>query len=147
VIGFIAISAVGLTIAGLSSWVLWVGVGMFVMLFHIPLASGISQAVFQTKVAPDVQGKVFAIRKMISRSVMPLAFLTAGFIADLLLEPWMAADGVLGSGFLGAILGTGPGRGIGLGFVFSGICLLIASSWAFASPRLRRLEVELPDEI
>lgn len=147
VIGFIAVAALGLTLAGISSLVLITGLGMFIMLFSIPLASGNSQAIFQTKIAPGVQGRVFAIRNMISRSVMPLAFLLAGFVADWLLEPWMKADGVLGSGFLGSFLGNGPGRGIGLGFVISGICLLVACAWAYANPRLRLLEDELPDAI
>ncbi len=147
VIGFIALSSVGLAVAGLSPLVVVTGIGMFIMLSSIPLASGTSQAVFQTKVAPQVQGRVFAIRNMISRSVMPLAFLLAGFIADFVLEPSMSVEGVLGSGFIGTLIGSGPGRGIGLGFVVSGLCLLAACAWAIANPRLRYLEEELPDEV
>lgn len=147
VIGFIALAGVGLTLTGLSPQVAFIGLGMFVMLFSIPLASGPSQAIFQSKVAPEVQGRVFAIRGMISRSIMPVAFFLAGPLADRILEPVMAVNGALGAGFLGNVLGSGPGRGIGLGFVLSGICLLLACGWAFANPRLRLLEDELPDAI
>jgi hypothetical protein len=147
VIGFIALCSAGLLLAGISSSVILIGAGLFLMLFSVPIASGSSQVIFQAKVAPDVQGRVFAIRSMISRSVTPLAFALAGPLADRLLEPLMAAQGALGSSFLGSLFGSGPGRGIGIGFVFSGLCLLAACALAYANPRLRLLEDELPDEI
>lgn len=147
VIGFIALCSAGLLLAGISSSVVLIGAGLFLMLFSVPIASGSSQVIFQAKVAPDVQGRVFAIRSMISRSVTPLAFALAGPLADRLLEPLMAAQGALGSSFLGSLFGSGPGRGIGIGFVFSGLCLLAACALAYANPRLRLLEDELPDEI
>ena len=147
VIGFISLCSVGLLVAGISSYVILIGAGLFLMLFSVPIASGSSQVIFQTKVAPDVQGRVFAIRSMISRSVTPLAFALAGPLADRLLEPLMAAQGAFGQGILGSLFGSGPGRGIGIGFVFSGLCLLVACAWAYANPRLRLLEDELPDVI
>ncbi|HLA98123.1 MAG TPA: MFS transporter [Anaerolineales bacterium] len=147
VIGFIALAGVGLALTGVSHLVVLIGFGMFVMLFSVPLASGPSQAIFQSKVAPQVQGRVFAIRSMISRSIMPLAFFLAGPLADRLLEPLMAVDGSLGAGLAGSLLGSGPGRGIGLGFVLSGLCLLAACGLAYANPSLRLLEDELPDVI
>jgi hypothetical protein len=147
IIGFIALSAVGLTLSGILPSIYAIIAGLFIMLFNIPLASGTSQAIFQTKVAPGVQGRVFAIRSMISRSITPLAFLLAGVLADQLLEPLMAPTGALGAGWLGSWFGSGAGRGIALGFVISGLCLLVACAWAYANPRLRLLEDELPDEV
>ena len=147
VIGAISLSAVGLALAGIRPSVWLVAAGMFILLFNVPLSSGVSQALFQAKVAPDVQGRVFATRAFISRSMMPLAFLISGPLADHVLEPLMAVDGVLGSGLLGAILGAGPGRGIGLAFVASGLLLLLVCGVVFANPRIRLLEDELPDVV
>lgn len=147
VIGFIAIAAVGLTLAGLSPHIAPILGGMFIMLDAIPLASGISQSLFQTKVAPNVQGRVFAIRGMIASSVTPLANAISGPLADLALEPSMQSGGILGGSFVGMLIGSGPGRGIGLGFVISGLILLAACLWAFANRRLRHIETDLPDEI
>lgn len=147
VIGAISLSAVGLALAGIRPSVWLVAAGMFILLFNVPLGSGVSQALFQAKVAPDVQGRVFATRAFISRSMMPLAFLISGPLADHVLEPLMAVDGVLGSGLLGAILGAGPGRGIGLAFVASGLLLLLVCGVVFANPRIRLLEDELPDVV
>jgi MFS family permease len=147
VIGFITLAAFGLVLAGLRPAVVFAGAGLFWMLFCIPLASGPSQAIFQTKVAPGVQGRVFAMRSMISRSMMPLAFLLAGPLADHLFEPLLREGGAWASSVVARVFGSGAGRGIGLMFVLSGIVLALASASAYANPRIRRVETELPDAI
>lgn len=144
-IGFLLIAAIGLLIAGLrpSPWV--IGGGIFIMMFCIPFGSTLSQTLFQTKVEPDVQGRVFSMRGMLSQSMMPLAFLAAGPLADQLFEPLMSEGGRLAQTILGTILGVGPGRGIGLLLVVSGLLLVVAGIIAFINPRIRLLEDELPD--
>ncbi|MCP4418974.1 MAG: MFS transporter [Chloroflexi bacterium] len=147
VIGFIALAAFGLFIAGLQSSVWVVAIGMFVLMFSVPFGSGASQAIFQSKVEPDVQGRVFSIRSMISRSMMPLAFLLAGPLADRFFEPLLHEGGALANGLIGNLLGTGSGRGIGLLFIISALVLWIASAAAFANPHIRNIETDLPDVI
>ena len=84
---------------------------------------------------------------MISRSMTPLAFLTAGPLADYLFEPAMREGGALAQTALGAWMGAGAGRGIGLMFVLSGVTLVVASAFAFANPRICRVEDELADAL
>lgn len=146
-VGFIALTSLGMVITGSTMSVFVIGLGMFVLMFFIPLASALSQAVFQTKVAPDVQGRVFAIRGMIAQSIMPLAYLVSGPLADRVFEPLMAENGGLAMTFVGTILGTGAGRGIGLMFILSGFLLITASALAYLNPRIRNLEEEIPDAI
>lgn len=147
VFGFIALGSLAVTAIGLRANPFWIGAGFFVFLFTVPIASGLSQAIFQTKVAPDVQGRVFAIRSLISRSIMPLAFLLAGPLADRVFEPLMRPGGALAERLPGMLLGVGPGRGIGLMFVISGLLLMVATTFAFLNPRIRNLESELPDAL
>jgi DHA3 family macrolide efflux protein-like MFS transporter len=147
IIGFVALASLGLVLVGLRASAPSVGAGLFVLLFFVPLASGPASAIFQSKVDLAVQGRVFAMRSMISRSMMPLAFLTAGPLADYVFEPWMAEGGVLASTFLGRLLGTGAGRGMGLMFIIAGLGGVLASALAYAHPRIRRVEDELPDAI
>ena len=147
VILFISNAAIGLAFAGLSPNFWMIGLGMSFMLINIPLASGLSQAVFQSKVSPNIQGRVFAARSMLSRAITPLAYLLAGPLADQILNPLMADDGVLGTGWVGKILGSGAGRGIGLGFVVAGFVLVLISMIVYANPRIRKLEDELPDAV
>ncbi len=144
-IGFIVLAVTGFIIAGMTPNPYLIGVGAFVLMFFVPLASGNSQVVFQTKVARDVQGRVFSVRSAISQSMMPLAFLTAGPLADRFFEPLMSEGGALASTFIGQWLGTGAGRGIGLMFIISGVVAIVTSALVYANPRIRNVEDELPD--
>ncbi len=146
VIGFIALGSLGLLITGLNPAVIFPAAGLFVLVFAVPLAAGPSQAIFQSKVAPEVQGRVFAMRSMISRSMMPLAFLLAGPLADQVFEPLMRPGGAL-AGSVGAVLGTGAGRGVGLMFVLAAVVLAGASLLAYLNPRIRNVEAELPEAV
>lgn len=147
VIGFIALAAIGLIVAGLEPSPWFIAAGGFILMFSVPFGSGISQAVFQNKVAPDVQGRVFATRSMISRSMMPLAFLLAGPLSDRVFEPLLGAGGAWAGTFLGDLVGTGQGRGIGFLFMICGTVLLLLCVAAWANPRIRYLEDELPDAL
>lgn len=147
VIGFVMLAWIGYIFAGLRADPFMIGIGIFVLMFFVPLASGNSQVVFQSKVAPEIQGRVFSVRSTISQSMMPIAFLTAGPLADKFFEPLMSEGGSLANTFVGHLLGTGAGRGIGLMFIISGIAALIISIIVYANPRIRNVEDELPDAI
>jgi DHA3 family macrolide efflux protein-like MFS transporter len=118
----------------------------FLYLLGFPIINACSQAIWQTKVAPDVQGRVFAMRQMIALSCMPLAQLAAGPLADFVFKPLLAAGGPL-AGSLGRIMGVGPGRGIGLLLMALGIANLLVLAAAWSYPRLRGVEDEVPDAI
>lgn len=146
VYAFIGLMGVGLIITGLRASAWTIGLGMFIMLGSVPLASGCSQVIWQSKVALGVQGRVFAIRGMIAHFMMPVAYLLAGALADSLFEPMMA-DGERLSQIFGPIIGVGPGRGIGLMQLLGGGLLLLVTAAAYLYPRMRLVEDELPDAI
>jgi DHA3 family macrolide efflux protein-like MFS transporter len=147
VIGLITLAVLGLVVAGLRANPLFPGIGFFILLFFVPIASGTSMAVWQAKVPPEMQGRVFSVRALISQSMMPLAFLIAGPLADYVFEPLMRDGGVLAKTFIGSLLGTGPGRGIGLMFVISGLLAISVSGLTYLNPHIRDVEQELPDAI
>ena len=70
-----------------------------------------------------------------------MAFLLAGTLADRVFEPWMADGGSP----LTSLLGSGPGRGIGLMFVLTGLFAIAVVLAAWNNPRIRNLESEVPD--
>lgn len=146
-IGFITIAVTGIVIAGLQPNPWLIGAGLFILMFSVPLASGNSQVVFQTKVPREIQGRVFSVRSTISQSMMPLAFLTAGPLADKFFEPLMRDGGALANTFIGQVIGTGAGRGIGLMAILAGLVGIIVSIFVYLNPRVRNLEDELPDAI
>lgn len=131
-------------VTGLRPYVPLVVVGFFLFNLAIPIMQSCSQAIWQAKVPVAAQGRVFAIRRMIATFTRPVAFLLAGPIADGLFEPALEPDGAL-AGIAGSIVGTGPGRGIGFLLVLLGLALVATAIWGMTSPRLMRIEDDLPD--
>lgn len=56
----------------------------------------------------------------------------------------MAADGLLADS-VGRLIGVGPGRGISLLLVLMGLINIVATLVAWSEPRIRRVEMEVPD--
>ena len=99
----LAATGVPLFLLGIGqSLPLWI-VSAFVLTGIIPMLNGSSQAIWQAKVPPDVQGRVFAARRLIAMLVSPLARLIAGPLADNVFEPAMQPNGALANLFGEAI--------------------------------------------
>jgi len=146
VLGAISLSGLGMGAVGLRPDVLLMGAGNLFFFALVPIANAASQAIWLAKVAPDVQGRVFAARMMIGSAITPLAYLLAGPLADRIAEPLMAEGGAL-AGSVGCILGVGSGRGIGLILVLTGLVVALAPLLAAFIRPIRRVEVELPDAV
>ncbi|HEY4692118.1 MAG TPA: MFS transporter [Bellilinea sp.] len=123
--------------------IVWI-VSSFIGTIFAPVINGSNQAIWQSKVPPDLQGRVFAIRRLIAWFVLPLSNALAGPLADRVLEPAMMPGGGLSSVF-GGLVGTGPGAGMGLMFVLGGGIATIIAILAYTVPTLREVEVRLPD--
>ncbi|WP_420645105.1 MFS transporter [Candidatus Leptofilum sp.] len=143
VIGWV-ISGVAQSIFGAGQIVpIWLVTG-FIMSALVPLINGSNQAIWQAKVAPDVQGRVFAIRRLIAWVSAPVAQLIAGPLADFVMEPAMQEGGAL-AGTFGWLVGTGSGAGMGLMMVFSGVMASLVVLVAFSFNVVRNAEDLLPD--
>lgn len=116
----------------------------FINLFFIPIVNGSNQAIWQSKVAPDVQGRVFATRAMIAQISVPVAMLLSGPLADYYFEPAMAVGGSL-EPFFSSLVGSGPGAGMGLMFVIAGICGVLIGFGGYAFKVVRNVEDIIPD--
>lgn len=69
---------------------------------------------------------------------MPLGYALAGPLADRVFSPLLMPGGAL-AGTVGAVLGIGEGRGIGLMFITAGGLYVAFSCMGLAYPRLRNL--------
>ena len=121
-----------------------VALGAFGAHLTIAVVFGSNQALWQTKVEPGNQGRVFAAQQMFASLAAPLAYLIAGPLAERVFEPWMAS-GLSLSQELSLIIGTGAGRGIGLMFILMGLLKIAVSVLAYLNPRVRNVEDEIPD--
>jgi MFS family permease len=123
---------------------IWAVAG-FIGMFFVPIINGSNQAIWQAKVPPDLQGKVFSIRRLIAWFVSPLAMLVAGPLADNLLEPAMRNPQSLLATSFGWLVGTGPGRGMAMLFIFGGGLAALVGISGYAFKLLREADTLLPD--
>lgn len=120
------------------------GAGMFITSAFIPLVNASNQAIWQSKIAPNVQGRIFSLRRLLAMLIIPVAQLIAGPLADNLLEPAMQPGGSL-TGTFGWLVGTGPGAGMSLVFIFAGLAGVLVSISGYLLPSVRNVEDILPD--
>jgi DHA3 family macrolide efflux protein-like MFS transporter len=118
--------------------------GCFLWGLFGPLIGGCNQAIWQVKVTPDVQGRVFTARQFIAWMAMPVGQAAAGPLADRLLEPTMAEGNGL-SPILGRLVGTGAGAGMALLLVASGLLVAFTGLSGYLVPIVREAEDLLPD--
>ena len=142
--GWALTSVFGTILMGLGRTLPVWATASFMDAFFVPLINGSNQAIWQAKVAPDVQGRVFSIRRLIAWFVTPLATLIAGPLADFGLEPAMQAGGAM-SRLFAPLVGTGPGSGISLLFISLGILGLLFMLVFYSIPTIRDAETILPD--
>jgi len=131
-----------LILSGIARAPVTLGVSFFLSMFAGPMVTAACFSVLQAKVAPDVQGRVFAALSQLSALLTPGAYLIAGPLADKVFEPavhrpaWRAVEWMVGAGH---------GAGIGLMLVIIGTLCGATSLIAYALPAIRRIEVILPD--
>ena len=124
----------------LSVWI----PAMIIGVLFFPIINSSSQAIWQAKVAPDLQGRVFSSRRLIAWVTNPITPIIAGMLADRVMEPAMQSVNPF-SNLFGGLVGTGPGSGMGLLTVMcSVVCILVGVGGYFVSA-IRNVEADLPD--
>lgn len=103
-----------------------------------------NQSLWQAKIDPAIQGRVFSIRRMIAQLGTPLALLMAGPLADRVFGPAMAPGGAL-TPWLGGMFGDSAGAGVRVLVCLLGVFAAINSWMVWRSSHVRNVETELPD--
>jgi MFS family permease len=102
------------------------------------------QALLQTKVAPDVQGRVFAARRLLTWAPDMITPVLGGAMADYWMEPAMRSGGWLSNSF-SWLVGTGAGSGMALQMFIFGILTILFLMLGYVFPQVRNMEDILPD--
>jgi MFS transporter, DHA3 family, macrolide efflux protein len=145
IVGSGAISGIFLMLLGLKESVVLVTAATFLMFLLLPIGNACSQVIWQSKVPVNIQGRVFALRRMIATMLSPIAYITAGPLVEKLFNPAVGEGGVFNG--MTVLIGAGEGRGIGLLFLILGVGWIITSIAVYFNPRVRRLEMEIPDAL
>lgn len=112
--------------------------------FCSPFPDSSNQAIWMSKVKPEIQGRVFATRDLIAQITIPLGAAIAGPLADRVFEPAMSRSGSLAA-FFGGLFGTELGAGMALMMAFFSSCGLLLALGGYAFPLLREVENIVPD--
>ena len=100
----------------------------------------------QTKVPPDVQGRVFSASDFTAQIMIPFTPLLAGLFGDRIFEPAMQPGGALADTF-GWLVGVGPGAGFGLLIFLCGIGGILVGVSGYLVRDIRSLDAKLPDNL
>lgn len=109
--------------------------GAFVAHVTLPVISGCGQAIWQTEVPAELQGRVFAIRQAIERAVIPAAYVLAGPLVVGVFKPALAPGGAASG--LGPLLGSRDAPEIASIFVVMGLIQIVMAAAAISIWRSR----------
>lgn len=144
VLGGWALMSLCFVIVGLRPNLWLVGAGVLLWYVLVPVINASSQAIWQSKTPFDVQGRVFAVRRMIAQFTVPIGDFSAGPLADKVFNPALMPKGAL-AGSAGQVIGVGPGRGIAMLLLTMALVPALAALAGFLNPHVRNIETELPD--
>ncbi len=108
----------------------------------IPFITGGAQTIWQLKVPPDLQGRVFSTKDMLQQATNPIGYVLGGLLADRVFEPAFQPTRRLANSFAAKLVGSGPGAGMGCMFLFTCILGTLICLAGFLSPALRNVEKE-----
>lgn len=105
----------------------------------IPFICAGQNVILYRDVPEEMQGRVFAVRNAIQFGTIPPGILAGGFLADYVLEPFMQMEN--GATYLLKwLVGEGPGSGMAVMFLCTGICGSLFSFLAYRNREIRKLK-------
>lgn len=123
-------------VAGLFESVFIICVSSFVFFSAMAIVGSAFQYIFQKNVPTQLQGRVFAIRKTIVTSTLPISYLSLGLLADHVFIPFVNNTSKVFS-----IFGNGNSRGIGLLLIVLGVVSIVFLLITYYKLDIKRLDM------
>lgn len=143
-LGWVLSSLFGLTLLGMGRVLLIWLIAVVINAIFEPVVNVSMDAFLQTKIPPDLQGRVFSASDFLAQALVPFTPLLAGFFGDQIFEPAMNQNGTLSQTF-GWLVGTGPGSGFGLLILICGISGTLVGLSGYLISDIRNVDRLLPD--
>ncbi len=144
VLGFSMLSGLALAAHGLYPSIVLIMVLGFLLFLTMPVINATNATLWQTKVPTHLQGRTFAILRIMTEAAMPVGYLLAGPLAEFVFEPALMPGGALADS-VGAVIGVGHGRGLGLMFIVLGVLMMLVAAAGYCVRSIRRIDEDLPD--
>lgn len=120
----LAVCGIFFALIGISENIIVITLFGFLFFLALPSVNTSLDVLVRSNVINAMQGRVWSIISLISQLGMAIAFGVGGYLADKIFNPLLVPGGALASS-VGALIGTGAGRGIGMMFVISGLFVSI----------------------
>lgn len=140
----IVIAGIALMVFGLMRLPAGMSAALFFGMMPLPMANALFMSIMQAKVAPDIQGRVFAALSQVSMILMPLSYLMVGPLVDRVITPQLSQPGWTP---LAPVFGTDAGAPSAVVIVVCGALVALLSLAVYALPAVRRMEATLPDYV
>jgi len=124
---------------------LWMITTFLAALFW-PFIGSSNDAIWLAKIPPDIQGRVFAARFLMTQMLAPIGLLLTGFLADNFFEPALKPWGKL-TPILGGIFGSSAGSGMAVQYCLFALVGILLGFGGYAIKQLRDIETILPDYV
>lgn len=105
----------------------------------IPFINAGQNVIMYNRIPTEMQGRVFAVRNAVQYCTIPIGVLLGGALADYIFEPFMLSDNKLAL-LLQEIVGTGPGSGMAVMFLCTGVLGFLTSLIWYVNKNIRLLQ-------
>ncbi|MEU9836511.1 amino acid adenylation domain-containing protein [Streptosporangium sp. NPDC048047] len=133
-------------LTGLQASLPLIAAGAFGMSICLTLLNGVYATIIQVKVPQRFHGRVIALNTLVAWSTLPIGFGLVAPYGGQVFEPLLAPGGPLAD-TVGALIGTGAGRGIGFMYTCFGLAIAAVALIAMRVPVLARFDTDVPDAL
>ena len=140
----IALQGAALVAFGFGSNLAWWCICMAIVGFSMDVVMAANQSLWQSVVPPELQGRVFSVRRQLAQLASPLSIVLAGLIADRYFGPFFH-QAALFPDWVVTLVRPGQGAGLRMLAVASGLGLLGLAAYALRSSMIQRLQT--PDKV
>ena len=141
----LAVAGLSLSLLGMTTSVYFITSAGFLFLASLPFVNMSCDVLVRSNIPGDKQGRVWGIVGILSQFGFIAAYALSGPLADRGFNPLLAEGGPLASS-VGRFIGTGPGRGIGLLFIISGLMVVLTAIITAGIPSVRALARHVSEE-
>ncbi|MEH7354706.1 amino acid adenylation domain-containing protein, partial [Neobacillus drentensis] len=134
-VGFVIPLAISIMIAGIRPLPIFAAIALFGSSLAITITNIHWQSLIQVKVGLELQGRVFAVNRMLVALLAPISYIVAAILADDVFASVLTSS-VFDSPIVNMILGTGAGREMRLSLLIAGAVLFV---WGLIGIRYKPL--------